>query len=123
MSENQNDNQQKEEIVQEQSVVQQTNEIHYEQRSNFFSKFMSVDETRVSVLMICLLASLLFSMYAYLSNGDISANFVSIVETFIYCVTGINVASAFTGGQNSTTNKIGNAIKNVFNSSNNEQRR
>ena len=39
---------------------------------NFFHNVVSVDETRVSLLMICLVASLLFGAYMYVANADIN---------------------------------------------------
>ena len=62
---------------------------------SFFRSLMSVDEAKTSVLMLCLMLSLLFGGTAYLLFGDLSDNWTSLIETFTYCVTGINVVAAF----------------------------
>lgn len=67
----------------------------------FFHNMMSVDEARVSVLMICLLLSLLFGGYAYIVHGDVSQVWASLIETFAYCVTGINMLAALTPAKGS----------------------
>jgi|SRR5574344_1229436 hypothetical protein len=80
---------------------------------NFFHNVMSVDETRVSLLMICLVASLLFGAYMYIANTDISKTWADIIETFAYCVTGINVAGAVMGGSVGKS-KVGGFIQSAF---------
>lgn len=62
---------------------------------SFFRSLMSIDEAKTSVLMLCLMVSLLFGGVAYLLFGNLSDNWTSLIETFTYCVTGINVVAAF----------------------------
>lgn len=81
--------------------------------NNFYDNIMSVDETKASVLMICLIASLIFGAIMYIINADISKVWADIIETFAYCVTGINVANAVANGTMGTS-KFGGFIKNTF---------
>lgn len=71
-------------------------EVHKQQEKehsgiSFLRNMMSMDEARVSALMISLLVSLGFGGYAYLQFGDVSERWTSLIETFAYCVTGINM--------------------------------
>ena len=61
--------------------------------SRFFKNIMSIDETRISVLMICLVFTVLFGAYMYSVYATIDHNWVDIIEMLIFCVTGINIAS------------------------------
>jgi len=67
--------------------------------SSFFSDGLSVDETRVSVLMICLLGSLIFGGYIYLVTGAISAVWADLITTLIISVAGINALSTVMEGR------------------------
>ena len=69
---------------------------------SFFSDGLSVDETRVSVLMLGFVASLIFGGYMYLTTGTISSVWSDIVITLILSVAGINAISTFVGKSNST---------------------
>ena len=95
---------------QELPIEQQDNVEH---PKNFFSNVMSVDETRVSVRMICLVGSLIYGAYIYASKGDLSPNWASVIETFAYCVTGINVAAAVSQGGLGQT-KVGGIVTKLF---------
>ena len=68
--------------------------------SIFFHNIMSVDETRVSVLMIGFVVSLIFGGYMYLSTGALSQVWADIVETLIFAVAGINAVNSVVGGNN-----------------------
>ena len=92
---------------------QQPSDPAVEHPRNFFSNVMSVDETRVSVLMICLVVSLIYGAYMYAIKGDVGANWASVIETFAYCVTGINVAAAVTQGGLGQS-KVGGLVKSLF---------
>ena len=72
----------------------------------FFSNMMSVDEARVSVLLL----SLLFGGWAYISYGEISQTWASLIETFAYCVTGINMLAALTPSGSKATQLIAKAL-------------
>ena len=68
--------------------------------SRFFHNVMSVDETRVSVLMIGFMVSLIFGGYMYLTTGALSQVWADIVETLIFAVAGINAVNSVVGGNN-----------------------
>jgi len=72
-------------------VAEIMHEQHDDEKHGFFSSMMSMDEARVSALMLSLLVSLGFGGYAYLEFGDVSEKWTSLIETFAYCVTGINM--------------------------------
>jgi len=76
--------------------------------SGFFRNIMSVDETRVSVLMLSLIASLFFGGYMYLVTGTLSTVWADIITTLILAVTGINAINSFTsaGGRLSILNSV-----------------
>jgi hypothetical protein len=70
--------------------------------TTFFSDGLSVDETRVSVLMLGFVASLIFGGYMYLMTGAISTVWADIIITLILSVAGINAISTFVGGKSSS---------------------
>lgn len=74
-------------------VVEEVHKQHEKEHGgiSFLRNMMSMDEARVSALMISLLVSLGFGGYAYLQFGDVSERWTSLIETFAYCVTGINM--------------------------------
>lgn len=80
-------------------------------KEGFFHSVMSVDETRVSVLMLSLIATLVFGGYMYLITGALSAVWADIITTLILAVAGINAVNAVTssGKLNSVLNKTNNA--------------
>jgi len=61
----------------------------------FLKSMFSVDERRVSTLIICLLISIVFMMVIYIKNGDITNNLKDIIITLIFCVAGINGVDIF----------------------------
>lgn len=61
---------------------------------NFWSDGLSIDESKVSCLIICLIFGMIFVGYSYLKFQDISNNLADIIIALIYGVTGINVASS-----------------------------
>jgi len=80
--------------------------------SRFFHNVMSVDETRVSVLMIGFMVSLIFGGYMYLTTGALSQVWADIVETLIFAVAGINAVNSVVGGNN----KLGQMLRSSQNS-------
>lgn len=74
----------------------------YGKIKSFFSDGLSVDETRVSVLMLGFVASLIFGGYMYLTTGTISSVWSDIVITLILSVAGINAISTFVGGKSAS---------------------
>lgn len=61
---------------------------------NFLKDGLSVDETRVSVLILTFIASLIFAFYQLVAVGDISDNLLTLLGYEIVAVTGINVADS-----------------------------
>lgn len=55
---------------------------------------LSVDETRLSALIICLLISIIFGGTVYILYGDISANLTTIITTLIYAIAGVNISNS-----------------------------
>ncbi len=63
-------------------------------RNNFWSDGLSIDESKVSCLIICLIAGIAFVGFSYLKYQDISDNLTDIVISLVYGITGVNVASS-----------------------------
>lgn len=82
--------------------------------SYFFTHVMSVDETRISVLMISFIFSLGFSAYMYAMTGEINHAWVDIVETIVMCISAINVATSITCNKNISSNGTTNTLNNNF---------
>lgn len=83
--------------------------------SYFFTHIMSVDETRISVLMIAFVFALGFSAYMYMTTNELNHAWVDIVETIILCISAINVATSFTCNKNmnsSNTNDPNGSMNN-----------
>jgi len=59
---------------------------------NFLTDGLSIDETRVSVLMLILVVSIGFAMYQVVVENDVSENLLTLLGYEIMAVTGINVA-------------------------------
>ncbi len=57
---------------------------------NFIKETFSMQEKRVSTIIISLLAMLGLSFYLFLTKGDIPETLLNIVQTLIYMVAGIN---------------------------------
>ncbi|MFS1513028.1 hypothetical protein VQL36_11415 [Chengkuizengella sp. SCS-71B] len=58
--------------------------------NNLFDKVFSVDEIKISALVIVLTLSSTFGLVMYVIEGDISDNLLSLLSTLIYAITGIN---------------------------------
>lgn len=59
----------------------------------FLNHTISLDEFRVSTLVIGYLAILISSIIAYFLYGDISNNMLSLVESSIYAIAGVNAVN------------------------------
>lgn len=73
--------------------------------SNFIKETFSMQEKRVSTIIISLLAMLGLSFYLYLTKGDIPETLLSIVQTLIYMVAGVNGLNIATKAFNSTAER------------------
>ncbi len=67
---------------------------------NFWKNGLSVDESRVSILMIFLILFLSTILYSYVDKGVVNNELLEVAKTLIYAVAGINGISYF-------TNKVG----------------
>ena len=63
-------------------------------KTRFLLSGLSADETKLSALIVCLLLTIAFSGYTYMTSGDISQNLTSIITTLIYAVAGINISNS-----------------------------
>jgi uncharacterized membrane protein HdeD (DUF308 family) len=59
----------------------------------FFRHGFSLDEFKVSTLVIGFLAVLVSSIFGYFMFGDITDNFLSLAETLIYAIAGVNAVN------------------------------
>lgn len=57
---------------------------------------LSIDEAKVSALILCTLADFVFIIYCIADNGDISDNHLYIFQTLIAAVAGVNIAEKVT---------------------------
>lgn len=62
----------------------------------FLSDGMSIDETKVSLLMILTLIYSIFLLVMYTLNGDISSNLVLVYQSLLASICGMNIASTIT---------------------------
>ena len=63
-------------------------------KKSFWDDGLSIDETKISCLILCLLAGMVYVGIAYMINGDVSTNLADIIIALIYAVASINVASS-----------------------------
>ena len=59
----------------------------------FLKRLVSLEEKRVSALLIGMLATLFFCLVMYWKRGDISPNLVNILEALIAGVVGASIAA------------------------------
>lgn len=59
----------------------------------FFRHGFSLDEFKVSTLVIGFLAVLVSSIFGYFMFGDITDNFLSLAETLVYAIAGVNAVN------------------------------
>jgi hypothetical protein len=60
---------------------------------NFIKNHLSIDEFKVSVLVIAFMGLIGVIIYSILSGGDFSSNLLSLTETLIYAIAGVNTVS------------------------------
>lgn len=53
---------------------------------------LSIDEAKVSALILCTIADFLLIAYCIISSGDISDNHLILFQTLIAAVAGVNIA-------------------------------
>ena len=76
-------------------------------KTRFLLSGLSVDETKLSALILCLLLAIIFGGVAYCLNGDISNNLTAIITTLIYSIAGVNIT-------NSVIDKMGAHMSNSW---------
>lgn len=57
---------------------------------NFWKDGFSIDESRVSILILLTVISVIFGLIMYYFYGDITSNFVTLAQTLILAVAGVN---------------------------------
>ncbi|WP_422661710.1 hypothetical protein ACK8P5_26675 (plasmid) [Paenibacillus sp. EC2-1] len=60
--------------------------------NNYWSNGLSVDESRISTLIILSLAFSILAIYMTVRVGDIPANLVSVIIGLVTAIAGINIA-------------------------------
>ena len=53
---------------------------------------LSIDEAKVSALILCTIADFMLIVYCIISSGDISDNHLILFQTLIAAVAGVNIA-------------------------------
>ena len=57
-----------------------------------FKDGLSIDEAKVSALIVCTIADFIFIVFCIISAGDISDNHLFLFQTLIAAVAGVNIA-------------------------------
>lgn len=98
----------KELYMNDQNEIYVEEDVPYEEENakrGFFLSSLSIDETRLSVLIICLLLSMIFGGVNYILVGDITANLTNIIITLIYAIAGVNITSSIVNSFNKNGEK------------------
>jgi purine-cytosine permease-like protein len=73
----------------------------------FIKDGLSVDETKISTILLTFVITLGFGLYKVISSGDIPENLLALLGYQIVAITGINVADKFTGKNKKEDQVIG----------------
>lgn len=57
---------------------------------------LSIDEAKVSALILCTVLDFIFIIYCFITNGDITDNHLFLFQTLIAAVAGVNIAEKVT---------------------------
>jgi hypothetical protein len=80
-----------------------------EQIMNYFKDGLSVDETKVSVLMFAFLVTLGFALWQFATIGLINAGMLQLLGMLIGAITGINIVDKISNRNNhSSTDEYDN---------------
>lgn len=60
----------------------------------FWKDGLSIDETKLSSLILCLFGCMLFGGVSYIHVGDISTNLTTIITALIYAIAGVNITNS-----------------------------
>jgi ABC-type antimicrobial peptide transport system permease subunit len=74
---------------------------------NFFRDGLSVDESKVSVLMFALVVTLGFALWQFVTVGVMGAGILQLLAYEIGAITGINVVDKFANRNTNSYDKIG----------------
>jgi len=75
----------------------------------FLKDGFSIDEMKVSSLVICLFVITGFGCYAYFKYGDITNNWLTLLETIIMSIAGVNVVGSISSVIRSNRGDISNS--------------
>ena len=59
--------------------------------NTFLKDGLSIDETKVSAMVIAFLSTTIFALIMYILHGDITMNLLNFLNTLVYGITGVNV--------------------------------
>lgn len=74
---------------------------------NFLKDGLSVDESKVSVLMLAFLVTLGFALWQFVTVGMMGAGILQLLAYEIGAITGINVIDKFTNRNSNSYDNIG----------------
>lgn len=90
----------------EQPVVQQTEVVPQQSTKKWFwQNGLSIDETKLSALILCLIGCLVFGGINYSTIGDISTNLTTIITALIYSIAGVNITNSIVNRFSTSSNK------------------
>lgn len=69
----------------------------------FWQNGLSIDETKLSALILCLIGCLIFGGINYSSIGDISTNLTTIITALIYSIAGVNITNSIVNRVSTTS--------------------
>lgn len=67
---------------------------------SFWKDGLSIDEGRISTLIILCFVAAIFGLVMYKINGDISNNLLEMIKTLIYIIGGVNITDKITSAMN-----------------------
>ncbi len=77
----------------------------YDEKDGFVKNVFSMQEKRVSTLIICLLSIMVLAFYLYITREDIPETMMIIIQTLIYIIGGVNGLNVATKLFESKSNK------------------
>lgn len=66
-------------------------------KRHFWSDGLSIDESKLSVLVVMALIGFFYSLFSHYSTGDITNNLLQLIEILILSIVGTNVAGYVAG--------------------------
>ena len=76
--------------------------------NTFLKDGLSIDETKVSAMIISFLITIFFALFMYYFHGDITINLLNLLSYLIFGITGVNVIDKVVSkiGNNNSNNII-----------------